>query len=322
MPPTTGRWGRIIAVTRLATGLILFFYVLTHNLNHALGLISLSAMEAGRTVFLGFWRPLELVLLLAALLHLSIGLRALYRRKSLRMPFLEAAQLTLGLRAPPLLLLHILGTSVAHALYGVDDRYAYVLWVIWTVSPGLGVMQSLALVVTWIHGCIGLNYWLRVKPWFPPWRPFLGALALLIPVLSLLGFVAGAREVARLAAGSRLDARRSTRRSTWPSPDEVAFLYRAARLADAGVLRHRRRRVRGARRAHPGDAAARHRGHLSRRQARGHPARHHPAGSQPHRRHPARLGVRRAQPLLHLPGARDRRGRGAAAAAGGGGSAC
>ena len=80
------------AATRLATGLILFFYVLTHNLNHALGLISLSAMEAGRAAFLGFWRPLELVLLLAALLHLSIGLRALYRRKSLRMPFLEATR--------------------------------------------------------------------------------------------------------------------------------------------------------------------------------------------------------------------------------------
>ena len=107
MPPTTGRWGRIIAVTRLATGLILLFYVLTHNLNHALGLISLSAMEAGHVVFLGFWRPLELVLLLAAVLHLSIGLRALYRRKSLRMPFLEATQLALGLAAPPLLLLHI-----------------------------------------------------------------------------------------------------------------------------------------------------------------------------------------------------------------------
>jgi adenylate cyclase len=165
------------------------------------------------------------VLLLAALLHLSIGLRALYRRKSLRMPFLEATQLALGLAAPPLLLLHILGTSVAHALYGVEDRYAYVLWVIWLVSPGLGVLQSLAVVVTWIHGCIGLNYWLRVKAWFPPWRPFLGALALLIPVLSLLGFVAGAREVAQLAADPAwvptLDAQVNL-----ASPDEVAFIYR------------------------------------------------------------------------------------------------
>jgi len=169
VPPTTGRWGRTIAVTRLATGLILFFYVLTHNLNHALGLISFPAMEAGRTVFLAFWRfePIEIVLLLAALAHLSIGLRALYRRKSLRMPVPEAAQLILGLCIPPLILLHIIGTVVSHDLYGIDDRYAYVLWVLWVLQPGLGAMQSVALVVSWFHGCIGLNYWLRVKPWFP-----------------------------------------------------------------------------------------------------------------------------------------------------------
>jgi adenylate cyclase len=225
VPPTTGHWGRIIAVTRLSTGLILFFYVLTHDLNHALGLISLPAMEAGRTVFLGFWRPLELVLLLAALLHLAIGLRALYRRKSLRMPFLEATQLVLGLSAPPLLILHIIGTTVSHALYGIDDRYAYVLWVIWVVSPGLGVMQSAAVIVTWVHGCIGLNYWLRVKQWFPPWRPYLGALALLIPVLALLGFVAGAREVSRLAADPGwLPALAA--QINMPSQEDVAFLYR------------------------------------------------------------------------------------------------
>ena len=79
MPPTTGHWGRTIAATRLATGLILFFYVLTHSLNHALGLISLSAMEAGRTPFLAFWRlkPIEVALLLAVVLHLAIGLLAL-----------------------------------------------------------------------------------------------------------------------------------------------------------------------------------------------------------------------------------------------------
>ena len=225
MPPTTGHWGRIIAVTRLFTGLILFFYVLTHDLDHALGLISLPAMEAGRTVFLGFWRPLELVLLLAALLHLAIGLRALYRRKSLRMPFLEATQLVLGLSAPPLLILHIIGTAVSHALYGIDDRYAYVLWAIWVASPGLGIMQSAAVIVTWVHGCIGLNYWLRVKQWFTPWRPYLGALALLIPVLALLGFVAGAREVAELAANPDwLPALAA--QINMPSQEDVAFLYR------------------------------------------------------------------------------------------------
>jgi adenylate cyclase len=201
VPPHTGHWGRIIGLTRLTTGLILFSYVLTHNLNHALGLVSLGAMEAGRLVFLGFWRlePVELLLLLAILLHFLIGLRSLYRRKSLRMPAMEAAQLLLGLSAPPLLILHVLGTGVAHEVYGLDDRYAFVLWAIWVATPINGIMQASALAVTWIHGCIGLNYWLRVKPWFPRWRLGLGAAALLIPVLALLGFADGAREAARYA---------------------------------------------------------------------------------------------------------------------------
>lgn len=201
MPPKSGRWGRIIAATRLATGLVLFFYVLTHNLNHILGLVSLEAMEAGRKVFLAFWRfdGVETLLFLSITLHLLIGLRALYRRKSLRMPALEAAQLLLGLSAPPLLILHILGTVYAHDLYGLDDRYAFVLWSIWVAAPSVGAMQAAALIVTWIHGCIGLNYWLRVKPWFPRWRLALGAVALLIPVLALLGFADGARAVERLA---------------------------------------------------------------------------------------------------------------------------
>jgi adenylate cyclase len=226
VPPTAGHWGRVIASSRLVSGLILLFYVFTHNVNHAFGLISLSAMEAGRHVFLAFWRfpPIELLLLLAALVHLTIGLRALYRRKSLKMPFLEAAQLVLGLAVPPLILLHIIGTAVSHALYGIDDRYAYVIWVIWVAQPWLGVMQSSALVVAWIHGCIGLNYWLRVKAWFPPWRPWLGALALLLPVLALLGFVAGAREVERLAAEPAwLPA--FAAEINMPSQAQVAFLY-------------------------------------------------------------------------------------------------
>jgi adenylate cyclase len=204
VPPQTGRWGRIIAQTRLTTGLILFSYVLTHNLNHALGLVSLAAMEAGRHVFLALWRwePVELGLFLSILLHFLIGLRALYRRKSLRMPALEAAQLVFGLSAPPLLILHVLGTAYAHDVYGLDDRYAFVLWAIWVAAPEVGAMQAAALVVTWIHGCIGLHYWLRVKSWFPRWRTALGAAALLIPVLALLGFADGGREVARLAAGA------------------------------------------------------------------------------------------------------------------------
>ena len=46
-------WARKL---RLVSGLILFTFVTTHFINHALGNISLEAMEAGREVFLTIWR--------------------------------------------------------------------------------------------------------------------------------------------------------------------------------------------------------------------------------------------------------------------------
>ena len=39
---------------RLVSGLVLLTYLATHFINHALGLISLEAMEAGRTWFIAF----------------------------------------------------------------------------------------------------------------------------------------------------------------------------------------------------------------------------------------------------------------------------
>ncbi len=41
---------------RLVTGLTLFYYVSTHLLNHSLGNISISAMEAGMVVQKWIWQ--------------------------------------------------------------------------------------------------------------------------------------------------------------------------------------------------------------------------------------------------------------------------
>lgn len=73
---------------RLASGLVLFAYVATHLLNHALGLISVQAAEAGRWWFTAFWRhPLGTIALYGGLLtHLSLVLWALYLRRHLRLP--------------------------------------------------------------------------------------------------------------------------------------------------------------------------------------------------------------------------------------------
>ncbi len=195
---------------RLWTGVILFVYVTTHLGNHALGLISLEAMEEGRKYFLLAWRnPVGSVLLLGSLLlHMMLALNAIYRRRQLKMPVGEALQLILGFAAPILLVSHLLGTRTAVELYGTNDTYAYVLMALWVDDPFHGLKQTAATIIIWVHACIGLYYWLRLRPWFAAAMAWLYGLALLVPVLGLLGFVNGGRAVGALAAddpGFRLD---------------------------------------------------------------------------------------------------------------------
>ena len=81
--------------TRPATGLVLFTFVLTHLLNHSLGLISLEAKQSGRDAFLALWRSTPGTVALAAsiLLHLALALRSIYLRRTFRMPAWEALRL-------------------------------------------------------------------------------------------------------------------------------------------------------------------------------------------------------------------------------------
>jgi adenylate cyclase len=212
---------------RLGSGLILFAFVVTHLANHALGLISLEAMELGRKYFLLLWRnPVGTMLFVGALLvHMAFALYAVYSRRRLKMSIGEALQLILGFAAPVLLVIHLLGTRAAVQLYGTDDTYAYVLLALWVDNPVSGVRQTAATLIVWVHACIGLYYWLRLKPWFMRILPWLYGVALLVPVLGLLGFVSAGRAVGRLAAedpGFRLDI---VINNTAPDPDQIAFLY-------------------------------------------------------------------------------------------------
>ncbi len=188
----------------LITGLVLFGYLLTHLINHALGLVSLEALEAGRLVFLSLWRnpPMTLLLYGALALHLGLALRSLYRRRRLRMPAWEATQLVLGLAIPPLLVLHILGTRFAHEILGMEDSYVTVILAIFVFGPLQGIRQAVVLLVAWLHACVGLHFWLRIRPWYAAVQPYAFAAALLLPAFALAGFLAAGREVAQLAADS------------------------------------------------------------------------------------------------------------------------
>ena len=186
---------------RLVSGLILFSFVLTHLANHALGLISLDAMGAGRDIFLALWRnPAGNALLgAAAATHVALAFWSIYHRRTLRMPLAEASQLLLGLAIPLLVTGHIQGTVVANARHGFEDSYDFLLFLFGHLRPEYGVIQTVLLIVAWVHGCIGMNFWLRTKPWYARIARLAYTLALLMPTLSLAGFAAGVREVGLLA---------------------------------------------------------------------------------------------------------------------------
>jgi adenylate cyclase len=168
---------------RLGTGLVLAAFLLTHFCNHALGLISMEAMEAGRAWFNRLWRnPVGTALLYGSvLLHFLLALQALYRRRTLRMPAREAAQLLLGLSLPFLLIGHVTGTRVEWALTGHDSGYPEVVRSLWLLSPEIGMRQAITLVIAWLHGCLGVYFWLRPKPWFPGWALLLYTGAISFP---------------------------------------------------------------------------------------------------------------------------------------------
>ena len=70
---------------RMACGLVLFAYLVSHFLNHALGNISLDALAVGVHYHILFWQflPVAIVFYTAALTHAGLGIWALYQdRKS------------------------------------------------------------------------------------------------------------------------------------------------------------------------------------------------------------------------------------------------
>lgn len=186
---------------RLFCGLILFSYLLSHYLNHALGNISLAAMEEGLRFHMALWRSAVGTLLLypAFAVHATLGLWELYRRRYFRWKATELVQLALGLSIPVILCTHLIGERLGATLYGLQKSYALALYSFWVARPDLGVMQASLLLVAWIHGCIGLYFWLRLKRAFPPLAPVLLGLAVLLPALALLGFYQQGRVVRQLA---------------------------------------------------------------------------------------------------------------------------
>jgi adenylate cyclase len=213
---------------RLASGLVLMAFACSHLLNHALGIHSLAAMEAGGRVFVAVWRtvPATLLLYAAFVVHMVLAVHKLWRRRSLKMPPWEMAQVVLGFLIPFWLVVHIVGTRGSYQFFGVDDSYAYVLNTLW---PDGAARQSLMLILVWLHGCIGIHFWLRLRPWYRALQPALFALALLLPTLALIGFANAGRELRARAERDPAWLEQVAAAQNWLEPAEMGWIYATER---------------------------------------------------------------------------------------------
>ncbi|MBM3648745.1 MAG: adenylate/guanylate cyclase domain-containing protein [Alphaproteobacteria bacterium] len=227
----------MIGRLRLWSGYVLFFYVVTHLLNHTLGLISLRVLEAGRHWFVAIWHnPIGQTVLYGALLgHFVLALWSLYRRRALRLSGWEWAQWLLGISIIPLGTLHVVGTRLAHELYDIESGYP---WVLGSLVAGdwWGIARQFSLpVVVWLHACIGLHFAWRLRPWYRTWLPVLYAFALLVPVGGIVGAAIALRDVADLAQQPGFLANLFAR-ANLPPPADIDNLYVISRNLQIGAL--------------------------------------------------------------------------------------
>jgi adenylate cyclase len=211
----------MIGRLRLYSGLVLLAYVAMHLLNHAVGLISLDAMDDVLSYVLPVWgNTLGQTLLYGSfLVHYGLSLWSLWERRSLRLRVSELSQIALGFAIPILLARHVVGTRIAKDFFHTNDAYyTRLLWTYFVNSPWHGYQQMLVLVVAWAHAMLGLHFWLRVRPWYARVQAPGLAVAVLVPVLSLLGMIEAGRHVIALAADPNW-AHEAFAHMTRPSPE-------------------------------------------------------------------------------------------------------
>ena len=86
---------------------------------------------------------------------------------------------------------HVIGTRVALSEFGLEKGYAQELANLWVGNPLLGALQAILLLIVWIHGCLGIHFWLRLKSFYPRVKELLLSIAVLLPALALLGYYQG-----------------------------------------------------------------------------------------------------------------------------------
>lgn len=232
---------------RLVSGCVLFAYLFSHLINHALGLWSLAAAESALGIAAAFWqnRVVTLVLASAAATHLALALFTIYQRRSWRLPFIEIIRLWAGFMLPLLLIRHAVAARVSYEGFGVTMTYGQTILSL--IANDAQAWQLGLLAPGWLHGCLGLWLTLRRFPALERAKALLVALALAVPLASAGGFLAmnhTLKSQPHLAASvplsePHLSARRDVAR-LWQEGLTKGYCLAIALAFLGGVVRNRR----------------------------------------------------------------------------------
>src|SRR5215212_8540725 len=147
----------------------------------------------GIAVEVWYSRPGTVLLYGAFIIHFMMALIAVYERRTFRLPPLELLRIVLGFTMPILLIGHAASTRLAYELFGLSSDYTRVVGLIF--AAGNQGWQLGLMAPGWLHGCLGLHFAFNRRWWYRQFRFVLFSIALLLPVLAALGFIAMGREL-------------------------------------------------------------------------------------------------------------------------------
>ena len=128
-----------------------------------------------------------------AVIHIYLSLSRVIRLASFRgFKRHEWFQLIAGILTVPALALHVSGTKIAHVFYGINDTYTFLSSSIADYTDI--VIFNLLMLLVWMHGYIGVKYWMKVNSKYQSYLNQMGMFFFLLPILSFVGVISMFRE--------------------------------------------------------------------------------------------------------------------------------
>jgi adenylate cyclase len=187
--------------TRLYSGIILFFYAMTHLLNHSINVFSLEAATyVKENYFRLVWKSQVGTILLygSFLTHVPLGIMSIVTRKSFKISLREWLQIIFIILAVFVLVQHIASMYIFTRSFESELPYSALFSAMLLIPEELAastVLFSLMTIFIWVHGSIGMHTALKfkMKSYSKHFKKFM-AVYLGVPTLGLFGFWAGLKE--------------------------------------------------------------------------------------------------------------------------------